>query len=110
MGATLRVREVLERLNVLGVKVRAEGNSLLVAPAEKVTPEVKEIVTGHRKELLLALSPAPPKGVGYGCGRCGHRVYTLVATGWQCDRCRATYEVIGGRRGPTHYGREVGKG
>ena len=110
MGATLKVREVLERLNGLGVKVRAEGNSLLVAPAEKVTPEVREIVTGCRQELLFALSPAPPKGVGYGCGRCGHRVYTLMASGWQCDRCRAIYEVIGGRHGPTHSGKEVGKG
>lgn len=103
MGATLRAEEVLARLNDLGVKVKAEGGSLLVAPAEKVTPEVRAVVMGNKQTLLAALRPMPQKGIGRGCGRCGHQIYTRVNDGWQCDHCRMVFEVIGGSLGPMPY-------
>lgn len=103
MGQSLLAEEVLARLNDLGVKVKAEGGYVLVAPAEKVTPEVRAVVTEHKETLLAALRVKPQKGIGLGCGRCGHRVYTMIESGWQCDHCRTVFEVIGGSRGALPY-------
>lgn len=101
MGASMReAEEVLARLHDLGVMVKAEGENVLVGPAGRVTPEVKAVVTEHKQTLLEALRPRPQKGIGYGCSSCGRRVYTLIVAGWQCDHCRAIFEVIGGTRGP----------
>jgi hypothetical protein len=99
----MRAEEVLARLTNLGVKVKADGGYLLVAPAEKVTPEVKSVVMENKQALLAALRPVPQKGIGYGCGRCGHQIYTKIVDGWQCDHCRMVFEVIGGSRGPLPY-------
>jgi len=103
MGKFMKVAEVLARLSDLGLKVKADGGQVLVAPAEKVTPEVVELVTTHKQALLAALRPKPQRGVAYPCGRCGHRIYTRIESGWQCDSCLAVYEIIGGTLGPVPY-------
>jgi hypothetical protein len=103
----MRAAEVLARLTELGVKVKAEGGAVLVAPAEKVTPEVRAVVTEYKETLLAALRPMPLKGIGRGCGRCGNQIYTRVVDGWQCDHCRMVFEVIGGSRGPLPYEQQI---
>jgi len=99
MGQTMRAQEVLTRLAELGVKVKVDGGYVLVAPAENVTPEVRAVVMENKEILIEALRVRPQKGLGFGCSRCGHRIYTRVMDGWQCDRCRMVFEVIGGSRG-----------
>ena len=40
------------------------------------------------------------KALGYGCAGCGCKTYQLVVNGWECENCKAIYEIIGGTRGP----------
>ena len=37
---------------------------------------------------------------GYGCAGCGCKTYELIANGWQCENCKAFFEIIGGTKGP----------
>jgi hypothetical protein len=37
---------------------------------------------------------------GYGCAACGNKIYQQVFNGWECEKCKAIYEIIGGSKGP----------
>ncbi|MDA8163670.1 MAG: hypothetical protein M0017_01370 [Desulfobacteraceae bacterium] len=40
------------------------------------------------------------RALGYGCGKCGNRIYRQVSAGWLCEGCGMVFELIGGSRGP----------
>ena len=86
-------------------------------PCLEIIPEVgpgciRALEDGLYREEWRALSTTtecfatePPtnpsmQAMGYGCGRCGNKVYTQVGGGWLCDGCGMIFEVIGGSRGP----------
>ena len=58
-----------------------------------------------------------PKAKGYGCAKCGNRIYTTfsnwkpemfksafrpVGDAWQCNKCGSVYALIDGSRGPEY--------
>jgi hypothetical protein len=50
-------QEVLALVQGLGLLVRAEGNNLFVSPVEKLTPELRSLLTQYKDELLDLLAP-----------------------------------------------------
>ena len=63
-------------------------------------PECQPTPEENVKRRVKAPEPASTLTFGYGCGRCGNRVYRLVPPGWMCERCGMVFELIGGIRGP----------
>ena len=73
--------------------------------------------TSQKKTEQEKIKNKPIRAQGYGCG-CGHNLYHQVedfveepedtnwehkyqlGKVWQCENCKATYEFIGGTRGP----------
>jgi hypothetical protein len=78
---------------------------------------VREGGTFQKKTEQEKIKNKPIRAQGYGCG-CGHNLYHLVeefigepvddnwehqyrlCKVWQCENCKATYEFIGGSKGP----------
>jgi hypothetical protein len=78
---------------------------------------VREGGTFQKKTEQEKIKKKPIRAQGYGCG-CGHNLYHLVegfieepvddnwehqyrlCKVWQCENCKATYEFIGGSKGP----------
>jgi hypothetical protein len=50
---------VLEELRAIGVEVVPEGENLVICPASKVPPELKERLRAHKAEVLEALRSRP---------------------------------------------------
>ena len=73
--------------------------------------------TSQKKTEQEKIKNKPIRAQGYGCG-CGHNLYHQVedfveepeddnwehqyrlSKVWQCENCKAIYELIGGTRGP----------
>jgi TubC N-terminal docking domain len=47
---------VLEELKAIGVEVIPQGDNLLIRPASKVPPELKQRLREHKAEVLAALT------------------------------------------------------
>jgi hypothetical protein len=78
---------------------------------------VREGGTFQKKTEQEKIKNKPIRAQGYGCG-CGHNLYHQVedfveepeddnwehqyrlCKVWQCENCKATYEFIGGSKGP----------
>ena len=78
---------------------------------------VREGGTFQKKNEQETAKDKPIRAEGYGCG-CGHNLYQQVedfveepeddnwehqyrlCKVWQCENCKATYEYIGGNKGP----------
>lgn len=50
---------VLEELRAIGVEVVTEGENLVICPASKVPPELKQRLRAHKAEVLEALRNRP---------------------------------------------------
>lgn len=46
---------LLACLEASGLTVRAEGERLLVSPSDRLTPELRKVITASKPELLAAL-------------------------------------------------------
>jgi hypothetical protein len=51
--------EILEEFKALGVQVIADGENLVIRPASKVPPELKERLRAAKAEVLAALKARP---------------------------------------------------
>ena len=51
--------QVLDELRAIGVEVLPQGSNLLIRPASKVPPELKERLQAHKAEVLEALRKGP---------------------------------------------------
>ena len=80
--------------------------------------ETKSFPRGKQKGVKETTPETKAKG--YGCGKCGNKLYQAVeawamfelpassawthehtpVTNWQCEQCKAVYEWIGGNKGP----------
>ncbi len=111
---------ILNQLQEMGLHLSIiEGQKIKVAPKQKITDEARQMIKQHKTDLLKLLNkpPSPIRAKGYGCG-CGHNFYQQVedfieepedtnwehqyrlCKVWQCENCKATYEFIGGSKGP----------
>ena len=106
------------RLWVEGDKLRCKGPETalteeVVIHLQEIKPEVMRLLAGDQRSQ-------PQQVRGYGCAGCGNRIYRAVTvwemlnlpetaefkyehkpvTNWQCENCKAIYEIIGGTRGP----------
>ena len=113
---------ILNQLQEMGLHLSIiEGQKIKVAPKQKITDEVRQMIMQHKIDLLKLLNkpPSPIRAKGYGCG-CGHNLYEQIeeimkvdqpedlewkylhrlAKVWQCENCKTIYEIIGGTRGP----------
>ena len=52
---------ILDRLFELGVSVRAEGGNVVIQPASKTPPELKDAIRGNKAEVLALLANPPTK-------------------------------------------------
>lgn len=63
---------VLDELKAIGVEIFPQGENLIIRPASKVPPEMKERLRAHKAEVLAALSSPrrdpPPNAPCYACG------------------------------------------
>jgi virulence-associated protein VagC len=80
---------VLDELRVLGVEVLPQGDNLVIRPASKVPPELKERLRASKAEVLAALSnPKQDPPPGKPCYACGSRTFWRSVYGavicWQC--------------------------
>lgn len=50
---------LLDELKALGVEVSPQGNNLIIRPASKVPPELKERLRAHKSEVLAILNLRP---------------------------------------------------
>lgn len=98
---------IITTLADIGIRCQLIDGRLNLTPSRLVTDEVKAMVKANREVIITALTQAETitalkqeQAKGYGCGRCGNKVYTAVTDGWQCDVCGMVFEVIGGTRGP----------
>ena len=82
---------ILQELRALGVEVIPDGESLLIRPASKVPPELKERLRAVKSEVLAALAPAECRHCE-GAGECGCPACTLRRTekAVPCCMCRWT--------------------
>jgi len=89
---------VLEELRALGVRVIPDGGNLVISPASKVPPELKERLRAAKAEVLAALArpivavqPAQCKHCD-GAGECACPACTLRRTdkAVPCSTCRWT--------------------
>ena len=113
------------QLKQAGVKLWVEGDKLrckgpetalteeVVIHLQAIKPEVMRLLAGDQKSQ-------PQRAKGYGCAGCDNRIYQAVkgwetnelpasspwtyehkvVIHWQCENCKAIYEIIGGSRGP----------
>jgi hypothetical protein len=70
---------ILQELRALGVEVIPDGESLLIRPASKVPPELKERLRAAKREVLAALAPAECRHCE-GAGECDCPACTLRRT------------------------------
>jgi hypothetical protein len=56
-----RAAELLTDLRERGLKLRAEGERLLVAPKAALTPEIREALVTHKREILPLLQAQDPE-------------------------------------------------
>ncbi|MBA3014960.1 MAG: hypothetical protein KKD63_14390 [Proteobacteria bacterium] len=94
---------VLERNKPRNSPATTDQNPRNFSP-EKMPQKLRDI-SGDRNLSFFTeqTNPAAPitnQAAGYGCGRCGGKVYTQVVNGWQCDECAMVFEIIGGSKGP----------
>jgi hypothetical protein len=80
---------ILDELKALGVEVFPQGENLVIRPASKVPPEMKDRLRAHKVEVLAALSTPrrnPPPGKP--CHACGSRTFWRSVYGVViCYRC-----------------------
>ena len=72
-------------------------NSPSIRPAEK--PAIKGFSPQSPHSPPRDLKTVK-KALGYGCAGCGCKTYQLVVNGWECENCKAVFEIIGGSKGP----------
>ncbi len=86
----------------------------------KRSNSVNSVNIVNRNENEKQPQDKPIKALGYGCSKCGNRIYEAVEAWvinempesypwthehkpvihWQCEGCGAVFEIIGGSRGP----------
>jgi len=54
---------VLFRLRDAGLRVRVEGDKVLVSPKGRLTPELADYIRQHKAEIIRVLTPAPEPGL-----------------------------------------------
>lgn len=52
--------ELLEELKAIGVQVIPQGNNLVIRPASRVPPRLKERLRAHKAEVIAVLRAHPP--------------------------------------------------
>ena len=113
------VVDVLSEYESMNIKLWIDGEQLRYrGPSDALTPDVLDTLKQIKKQLMQFLSNGPTKAKGYGCG-CGHNLYEQIENFvevsqpentnwehqyrlekvWQCENCKAVYEIIGGSRG-----------
>ena len=116
----MSAKAFIEELQGKGVSIWIEGNVIKYkGPSEVLTPDILQTLKTKKQEILQA-GKKPTRAKGYGCAGCGNKIYQAVeawetselpasaafqhehkpVTHWQCERCSAVYEIIGGSRGP----------
>lgn len=96
------------------LRVRYDGGTLSQDDIERIRQHKAEIIS------LLCKKKHVTRARGYGCGACGNTIYQAVEAWemselpegspwthehravihWQCEECKAVYEIIGGSKGP----------
>jgi hypothetical protein len=94
--------QILEDLRQVGIHVTPRGNDLLVCPASKLTPELRERLRAAKAQVLAALRSRSARIVVpcWHCrsGRCSCIVCAdglPVGAKGPCAVCRGTGKVIG---------------
>ncbi len=80
----MRPQEVLAALRERGIEVGVRGDKLLLRPASLVDDELRQLVVGHKPQLLSLLRPPPSP-----CRACGVVWFWLPPRGgWACALCQ----------------------
>lgn len=79
------------------------GSPEVSPPLPHSVPMVLASLAPLAREIVENASEQAPESVrlraiGYGCGKCGNRVYRQVPTGWMCEGCGMVFDLIGKRR------------
>lgn len=102
--STFMTMEIIKRAAEAGVTIVLSSNGTLEVTGNEASvvhwlPKLKEQKPNILAALQSMVSSSSQAG-GYGCGRCGVKTYSKVATGWRCEGCGMIFEIIGGSRGP----------
>jgi hypothetical protein len=85
--------EILDIAKAAGVRLRVDGDKLAASPRERLTDDLRELIRGHRAELLRALAASQAEASGVNCMGCQHlcmRVERHAGTRrifwWRCGK------------------------